>query len=208
MWKKGSFLYNSMFSVLILLLLCYWQVYHRLNHVNVCLSYPAVLRLVTDISKQNVLPLQRWLAEGAMVKFIGDNVDKYQGVRDIRSDHHGQIVHMFSILVSKLRVTVPAVDIFSPPTLTSEPLSSFLPSSIDVDAVESNLLVIYSPIICDYIKALRPLSKSVPEHIPHAYSKEMAQKTDVIVLDVLHKNETKNSDRLDIMQTMQSYLGD
>ena len=52
------------------------QVYLRLNHVNVCLSYSTVLRLVTEMSKRNVLPLQRWLAQGAMVKFIGDNVNK------------------------------------------------------------------------------------------------------------------------------------
>ena len=50
-------------------------------------------------------------------------------------------------------------------------------------------------------------SKSVPEHISHIYSKEMEQKSEVIVLDVFHKNETKNSDMLD-MKTMQSYLGD
>ena len=36
----------------------------------------------------------------------------------------------------------------------------------------------------------------------------MAQKSDVIVQDVLHKNETKNSDMLEIMKTTQSYLGD
>ena len=173
-----------------------------MNHINVCLSYSAVLRLVTEISKLNIVPLQRWLAEGAVVKFIGDNVDKTRGVRDIRSDHHSEIKHMFSLLVTKLRVT------FSPTVLSSEPLSSFLPSSSDVDVTQSNLIVIFSRIICTYIKALTPLSKSVPKHIAHVYSQEMAQKSDVIVLDVLHKNEMKNSDMLDIMKTMQFYLGD
>ena len=185
------------------------QVYLHLNHVNVCLSYSAVLRLVTEISKRNVLPLQRWLAEGAVVKFIGDNVNKTRGVRDIRSDHHSVMKHMFSVLVTKLRVTIPVVETFTPPpVLSSEPLSSFLPSSADVHAIQSNLIIIFSRIICTYIKALAPLSKSVPEHISHIYSKEMEQKSEVIVLDVLHKNETKNSDMLDIMKTMQSYLGD
>lgn len=52
------------------------QVYLSLNQVSVCLSYFAVLRLVTEISKYNILPLQHWLAEGAVVKFIGDSVNK------------------------------------------------------------------------------------------------------------------------------------
>ena len=122
-------------------------------------------------------------------------------MRDIRSDHHSMMKHMFSILITKLRVTIP-------PVLSSEPQSSFLPSSSDVHAIASDLVIIFSRIICSYIKALAPLSKVVPEHIPHIYSKEMAQKSDVIVLSVLHKNETKNSDMLEIMKTTQSYLGD
>ena len=35
----------------------------------------------------------------------------------------------------------------------------------------------------------------------------MAVKSEVIVLDVLHKNETKSSDLVHIMSVMASYLG-
>ena len=35
----------------------------------------------------------------------------------------------------------------------------------------------------------------------------MAQKSEVVVLDILMKNEVKGSDMLEIMQTMQAYLG-
>ena len=45
-----------------------------------------------------------------------------------------------------------------------------------------------------YIKDLRQLKKFVVTHIPHTYSDKMAAKYEVIVLDVLHKNETKSSD--------------
>ena len=36
----------------------------------------------------------------------------------------------------------------------------------------------------------------------------MAQKSEVFVLDVLMKNETKHTDMIEIMQTYQNYLGD
>ena len=35
----------------------------------------------------------------------------------------------------------------------------------------------------------------------------MAEKSEVIVLDVLHKNETKSSDMVHIMREMTSFLG-
>ena len=36
----------------------------------------------------------------------------------------------------------------------------------------------------------------------------MATKSEVAVLDVLHKNETKSADMVDIMREQQSYLGE
>ncbi len=45
-------------------------------------------------------------------------------------------------------------------------------------------------------------------HISHKYSQQMACKSDSVVLDVLPMNEAKHSDMLDIMKTLQGYLGD
>lgn len=59
-----------------------------------------------------------------------------------------------------------------------------------------------------YITGLVPLSKVVPQHILHRYSREMSQKSEVYALDVLMKNEAKHSDMVDIMRTFQGYLGD
>ncbi len=51
------------------------------------------------------------------------------------------------------------------------------------------------------------MSKSVPQHIQHKYSTEMGKKSEVIVLDVLIKNEASRTDMIDIMMCMQDYLG-
>ena len=58
-----------------------------------------------------------------------------------------------------------------------------------------------------YMKDLRQLKKFVVTHIPHTYSDKMAEKSEVVVLDVLQKNETKSSDMVHIMREMASYLG-
>ena len=67
-----------------ILLTNYLQVYTRLNHLNVSLSYNATLAAVTEVSKLHKVPLQQWIAEGVTFKFVGDNVDKSKEVRDIR----------------------------------------------------------------------------------------------------------------------------
>ena len=54
---------------------------------------------------------------------------------------------------------------------------------------------------------LSPLSKAIPQHITHTYSAQMSKKFEVVVLDVLMKNEAKSSDMIDITEKMQQYLG-
>ena len=45
------------------------------------------------------------------------------------------------------------------------------------------------------------------QHIRHKYSKEMSKKSEVVVMNVLMKDETKHSDMISIMELMQTYLG-
>ena len=168
-----------------------------------------MIRFVKLLSMQHEVPLQKWIAEGAVFKFVGDNVDKRKGVRDIRSDHRQELKHMYSLLIVKGRVKPPlsACTPFLSPSLKSTPITTFLPSLEDIAALKSNMVVLVSRIISKYIKGLSHLSKYTTQHITHVYSQEMATKSEVVVLDVLHKNEAKHSDMLEIMKAQQSYLG-
>ena len=67
-------------------------------------------------------------------------------------------------------------------------------------------MILVARIITNYFAALAPFSKLVPNL--HRYSNEMSKKSEVVVLDVLMKNEAKNRDMLDIMNTLQGYLGE
>ena len=184
------------------------QVYSRLNHVGVCVSYTATLSLLDSISKLHTLPLTQWIADDVVFKYCGDNVDKKKGVRDVRSDHQGELLHMYSILAGRSRT--PATHLsFSGhvASVSSIPAKDLLPSTDDIQAVRSNLITLVSRVLTQYIDDLMPFAKVVPKHIVHTYSAEMAKKSDVVVVDVLMKNEAKHSDMIDIMTTMHTYLG-
>ncbi len=171
------------------------------------LSYSAILKRVKMISKGHTKVFDKWLSEGAFVKFVGDNVDKQVNVRDLRSDHHETLMHMFSIFAVKARVSPPAIADLSRPMLYTETVECFLPSKEDIVVIQGDLEVLVSRVLCDYIKGLEKLKSLVTKHIPHTYSEEMAAKSEVVVLDVLQSNENVSSDMIDIMRTMVSYLG-
>ena len=173
------------------------------------MSYTGTLNLLDEVSKLHTLPLTKWIAEDVLFKFWGDNVDKQRGVRDIRSDHHGSLLHMYSILAGRSRTPsqhLSRTGCVCP--LSQLSANTFLPSSEDLGSVKKNLIILVSRIITQYIGGLSVLAKAVPQHIQHPFSKEMGMKSEVIVLDVLMKNESKRGDIIDIMHCMQNYLGE
>ena len=60
--------------------------------------------------------------------------------------------------------------------------------------------------LCKYINALTPFSSCGTAHIFHAYSEQMAQKSEAHVVDFLMKNETKHSYIIDIMLHQQKFI--
>ena len=135
------------------------------------LSYNAILKPVKMISKGHTKVLDKWLKDGVFVKFVGDrggqcNVDKQVNVRDITSDHHGKLMHMFSIFAVKAP-PAPIADL----SLCTETVECFLPSKEDIIVIQGDLEeVLVSRILCDYIKGLdKGLKRLVTKHIPHEY---------------------------------------
>ena len=183
------------------------QVFVRLNHLNLCASYPATLRLVEAISKLHTVPLKKWIEDGQVLKFWGDNVDKKRKVWDLRSDHQGKMMHMFSMLVGRSRTPAPELPrAGSGCNLALVPPEFFLPSSHDIAQVKSNLVTLVSRVLVQYFPTLAPFARLVPKHIQHQYSQQMSQRSEVFVLDILMKNEAKHQDMLDIMEEYHKYL--
>ena len=71
---------------------------------------------------------------------VEDNVDKRRGVRDIRSDHHGQLKHLKS-RVQGPSPPAPAPSQFIPCDISKDQASMY---QSDVKAIKSNLVVLVS----------------------------------------------------------------
>lgn len=56
---------------------------------------------MNEASSIHTIPLAKWIADGAVMKFWEDAVDKKRNGRNVRSDHHGEMVHMYSVLAGK-----------------------------------------------------------------------------------------------------------
>ena len=73
--------------------------------------------------------------------------------------------------------------------------------------MKRNLVIMVSHVLCENMKQFKHILKSLPKYIYHEYSDEMCQKSEVLLINVLHKNEAKHDDMKAIMQTIQKYKG-
>ena len=110
------------------------------------------------------------------------------------------------MIAVKACIPPPTADDLPPLTVKKIIISTFLPSITDIQSLRRTFVILISRILCKYIKGLACISDVVPKHILHTHTDVMAKKSDTIVLDVLHKNEAKHDDMLDIMRIQQSYL--
>ena len=177
--------------------------------MGICISYRQTLSLLDEISKQHTAPLSKWINTKTPFIFWGDNLDKQRTVRDMRTNHRGELMHMYSILAGATRTTDPSLshheNIADVSSISSV---SFLPTDRDISSVRKNLTVLVARILTQYFKDFKPLQRAVSSHISHQFSNEMSRKSEVVVVDVLQKNEACRSDMIDIMTQMQEYLGE
>ena len=118
------------------------------------------------VSHLYTAPLTKWIADGDVFKFFGDNINQKRKRRDQRSDNKACMINMYSILTSKSRTPAPSLSHSGTIGKVSD-LSScvFLPTRDDVETVKSNLVIIVSRVLTQYIASLSPLRKSVKQHI-------------------------------------------
>ena len=143
------------------------QTWTQLNHINVTISYDAILNRVNKISLHHTKVMDKWLSEGAFVKLVGDNVSVMYETSGVITTGNLDTCSAYTVLAIKARISPPApLPQFSPPRLVSLKVDCFShPVITFMKVVQSDMLV--ARILCDNIKDLRQLKKlSLIFHTP------------------------------------------
>ena len=115
-------------------------------------------------------------------KIVGDNIDKTVKPRFMRSDCQSKQLHYFHHYAVRDRVDMSTLS-DEPPSPPASPESlpeSLLPSEADNQVLAENFAIHISRILTPHLAFFKDSHSTITRHIPHDYSKEMAQKSTVV----------------------------
>ena len=114
-------------------------------------------------------------------KLVGDNIDKNVRPREMRSDVQTRSLHYFHTYAVRDRVDMSQFSGTSGNVDFGEiRLQEILPTCRDEVALRDNFAILVGRVLAKYMPFFATLAKGLERHIPHDFSAEMSQKSEVV----------------------------
>lgn len=137
--------------------------------------------VVTSETTDDSVSTGRSSSQRTTYKLVGDNIDKNIRPREMRSDYQTRSLHYFHtyavcdrVDMSNFSEEVPLV------TMNSIALQDLLPTSSDECMMRDNFVVLVGRTLAKNMPFFSKFCKGQRRHISHEFSKEMAQKSEVV----------------------------
>ena len=184
-----------MFSVFISIL----QVFHRLGPIGVCESYDRTLAIIQELSRNSEDIIVKALKAGFHLRVVGDNINFWVKVRDERKGHHSHMEHYFGniAIINILEFSRSVNGKASDPAW--QHYCSRCYSKLGWCFSFEDYSFICMKVTAKYISFFKFLGINLPGCLTDEYTEKISDKTRVIPLPALHKNESHYTDVVDIM---------
>ena len=115
------------------------------------------------------------------MQIIGDNLDTSQKASGQTLTHRGKTHHWFSLYAVKDRVSGNHLqNDHALADVSKLPLSTWLPSMSDCVTLRDEFITLVSRVLVKNFTAFAFLRDAVVDHIPHEYSAQMKQKSEIV----------------------------
>ena len=185
-----------------------FQLQTRLNKLGVALSHgrrDILIRLVGGHFMDKAVDVVK---NHRTLRGTGDNWDIRILANHIRLDNSNDDLHLFATNLLENRIDFSSLSLnnikFN--SIRDIPSRNFTPNIEEWKTYISNSKVILGRILLQFFPEFKFLSKSMPKHIPHDYTKEMSLKSNIISMPIIEANETKYKDVVHILKTYEKWI--
>ncbi|XP_062575477.1 uncharacterized protein LOC134237384 [Saccostrea cucullata] len=199
--NKELSLVQRMMSLLLFDNICDQKVFDRLQPVGVCIGYERSLKVIQNFGGKYKEQLIEEIQNNKTIRIVGDNINWTVGVHDQRQDNRGHMQHAFGSAAIVQNISFDHLsNIYPQRDFCSTPVQAFLPSPEDNEVLTRDYTIISARVMLKHLPYFRQFRDIVPTYISQPTYPELQQKSKVIPLPVLYKNEQSYKDVVDILE--------
>ena len=188
-------------------LILFFQIFDRLQPLGVCLSYNGGLQLLDTFAGHFNSDVIDSLKSGHRIRLVGDNINWKTGVHDERKEHHGKMHHAFGSAVIVQNTSFNHLSCVKPqvPVRHLE-TGIFLPSEQECEILLKDFATTLMRTAARHIPYFEQFLNVLPSNLWGEPPDGLSMKNKVIPLPVLHYNEQKYDEVVQIMDYYEDFL--
>ena len=165
-----------------------------------CLSYASRTNLLKKIGGHFQSKAIESVKNRKTLRSVGDNWNLKVVKRDMRRDSQNINYDWFNFVFIVNRIDLSHLSNVGHVGNTADPdLSVFILNDTELETLHENYKVLAARVIIEYLEKFKFMKAVVPDHIPHPYQRQMAQKSTLIPMPLMQKDEKYYNDMVDIL---------
>ena len=184
------------------------QTFDRCNSLGICQVRHSFRNILDDLQYGVTDYLKKMIKEGKEIRWTFNNFDFNILTNIVISGYKNSDMHWICQYITFDRIPSSHLDDSKPlvDDISKFENKKYLLSKCELQSMRYEYIVLISRILIDFFPCLKVIKSVVPSHIEHAFSKEMAEKSEIINMPVVPFNQNKTSDICRYMEYVTDFL--